>query len=122
MLAREHHPFGCARLKPSLASVPAGLTLASDFSFCFQCQAGSNLVLRRPIETTRLIGHWAAIALRFESGVVESRLRQCGRFAVFNSKSHRVSPLRLAVFVYHNDFALCLKRSILLVVNDVFRS
>src|SRR3984885_4645228 len=52
MLARENHPFGCARLKPSQASVPAGLTLASDFSFCFQCQAGSNLVLRRPIETT----------------------------------------------------------------------
>jgi len=33
-------------------SVPAGLTLASDSSFCFQCNVGSILVLRRPIETT----------------------------------------------------------------------
>src|SRR5580692_2264960 len=57
MLARENHPFGCARLKPSQASVPAGLTLASHSSFCFQCQAGSSLVLRRPIETTALTGH-----------------------------------------------------------------
>jgi len=57
MLARENHPFGCARLKPSQASVPVGLTLASDFSFCFQCQAGFNLVLRRPIEPTRVTGH-----------------------------------------------------------------
>jgi acyl-CoA synthetase (AMP-forming)/AMP-acid ligase II len=38
--------------RPTLAT---GLTLASDFSFCFQCQAGSSLVLRRPIEITELI-------------------------------------------------------------------
>ncbi len=55
MLARENHLFGSARLKPSQGSVPAGLTPACDFSFCFQCQAGSSLVLRRPIEITRQI-------------------------------------------------------------------
>jgi hypothetical protein len=54
MLARENHLFGCTRSKPSQDSVPARLTLASDFSFCFQCQAGSSLVLRRPIEITAL--------------------------------------------------------------------
>src|SRR5271156_3293411 len=57
MLARENHLFGCTRSKPSQGSVPAGLTLASDFGFCFQCQAGSSLVLRRPIETTQLTRH-----------------------------------------------------------------
>jgi hypothetical protein len=57
MLARENYLFGCTRSKPSQSSVPAGLTLASDFAFCFQCQAGSSLVLRRPIETTRVTGH-----------------------------------------------------------------
>jgi hypothetical protein len=40
---------------PARASVPAGLTLAGDFSFCFQCQAGSNLVLRRPIDIAESI-------------------------------------------------------------------
>jgi hypothetical protein len=49
-------PFGCARSKPSQGSGPASLTLAGDFSFCFQCQTGSSLVLRRPIEITALIG------------------------------------------------------------------
>jgi hypothetical protein len=54
MLPRENHLFGCTRSKPSQSSVPAGLALASDFGFCFQCQAGSSLVLRRPIEITGL--------------------------------------------------------------------
>jgi hypothetical protein len=53
---RENHLFGCARLKPSQDSVPAGLTLTSDLGICFQCQAGSSLVLRRPIEITALTG------------------------------------------------------------------
>jgi hypothetical protein len=56
MLARENQLFGCARLKPSQGSVPAGLTLASDSSFCFQCKEGPGLVLRRPIEITALTG------------------------------------------------------------------
>jgi hypothetical protein len=56
MLARESPLFGCTRPKPSQGSVPVGLTLASDFGFCFQCKVGSSLVLRRPIETTSLIG------------------------------------------------------------------
>jgi hypothetical protein len=55
MVARENHLFGSARSKPSQSGVPGGLTLAGDFSLCFQCQAGSSLVLRRPIEITRLI-------------------------------------------------------------------
>ncbi len=40
------------RSKPSQGSVPADLTLASDFSFCLQHRVASSLVLRRPIETT----------------------------------------------------------------------
>ena len=34
-----------------------GLAVASDLSPSFQCQVGSSLVLRRPIETTALIGN-----------------------------------------------------------------
>ena len=56
MLPRENHLFGCARRKPSHGSVPVGLALASDFSFCFQCKVGSSLVLRRPIEITAVTG------------------------------------------------------------------
>jgi len=54
MLPQQNHPFGAIQAKPSQSSVPAGLTLASVFGFCFQCQVGSSLVLRRPIETTAL--------------------------------------------------------------------
>src|SRR5580704_1360793 len=57
MIAREKHLFGCTRSKPSQSSVAARLTLTSEFGFCFQCQAGSSLVLRRPIETTRVTGN-----------------------------------------------------------------
>jgi hypothetical protein len=53
MLPRENHLLGGTRPKVSQGSVPAGLTLASGFDFCFQCQGDSSLVLRRPIETTR---------------------------------------------------------------------
>ncbi|HEY4948885.1 MAG TPA: hypothetical protein VIH88_01000, partial [Candidatus Acidoferrales bacterium] len=45
--------FICTRSKPSQGSVPAGLALASEFGFCFQCKVRSSLVLRRPIETAR---------------------------------------------------------------------
>ena len=55
MLPQENHLFGCARPEPSQGSVPAGLALASDFSFCFQYKVGSSLVLRRPIEITAFI-------------------------------------------------------------------
>jgi len=71
MLARENHLFGCTRSKPSQGSVPAGLTLASDFSFCFQCQAGPSLVLHRPIEITAFI---VQVELRAKSGVQLTRL------------------------------------------------
>jgi hypothetical protein len=57
LLARKNQLFGCTRSDPSRSSVPAGLTLASDFGFCFQCQAGSSLLLRRPIEITRVVGN-----------------------------------------------------------------
>jgi hypothetical protein len=57
MLPRENHLFGGTGPKPSQASVLAGLTLAGDFGFSFQCQVGSSLVLRRPIEITRVTGH-----------------------------------------------------------------
>jgi hypothetical protein len=61
MLRRGNHLFGGTRSKPSQSSVSPGLTLASDFSFCFQCQAGSSLVLRRPIEITAFIRHLGRI-------------------------------------------------------------
>src|SRR5271163_2842433 len=57
MLERESHLFDCTRSKPIQSSLPAGLTLASDFGFCFQCKVGSSLVLRPPIEITRVTGH-----------------------------------------------------------------
>jgi hypothetical protein len=56
MLPLETQLFGCTWSRPSQGSVPAGITLVSDFGFCFQCQAGSSLVLRPPIETTALTG------------------------------------------------------------------
>jgi len=56
MLPQQNHLFGAIQAKPSQSSVPAGLTLASVLGFCFQCQVGSSLVLRRPIETTALTG------------------------------------------------------------------
>ena len=57
MLPRENHLFDGTRSKPTQDSVPADLTLASDFGFCFHCKAGSSLVLHRPIETTVLTGN-----------------------------------------------------------------
>ena len=57
LLAREDHVFCCTRSKPTQGCVPAGPTVASDLSFCFQCQECSCLVLRRPIEITRVTGH-----------------------------------------------------------------
>jgi hypothetical protein len=54
MLAREGQLFGWLPSRPSQSSVPAGLTLTSEFGFCFQCQAGSSSVLHRPVETTGL--------------------------------------------------------------------
>jgi hypothetical protein len=53
--------FGCTRSIPSQSSVPAGLALASDSGFCFQCQAGSSLVLCRPIEITAFIRSFETI-------------------------------------------------------------
>src|SRR5580658_7518644 len=38
MFAGENQRFGCARLKTSQASVPAGLTLTSDLGICLRCQ------------------------------------------------------------------------------------
>jgi hypothetical protein len=55
MLAREDNLFDFTWSKPNQGSVPAGLTLAGDFGFCFQCQVASSFVLRRPIEITALI-------------------------------------------------------------------
>jgi hypothetical protein len=55
---------GCTRLNASQGSVPAGLTPASDSSFCFQCKEGSGLALRRPIEITPFIRHWSLKAMR----------------------------------------------------------
>jgi hypothetical protein len=76
--------FGCTRPKPSQNSVPAGLTLASYFDFCFQCRQSFSLVLRRPIEITRLIGHNPPLSTPGEkSGFncqAESEPQQCLEF------------------------------------------
>src|SRR5271167_4527891 len=57
MLPWEDHLIGFTWTRPSQASVLSELTFASDFGFCFQCKVGWGLVLRRPIETTRLTRH-----------------------------------------------------------------
>jgi hypothetical protein len=57
-VAQENYLFGCTRSKPSQTGIPARLTLTSGFGFCFQCQAGFSLVLRRPIEITAFIRQW----------------------------------------------------------------
>src|ERR1700733_620187 len=44
MPLRKNHLFGWGRSKPNHGSVPADLTVASDFSFCFQCKVGSAIV------------------------------------------------------------------------------
>jgi len=61
-LIRQHFPgatdpFGCTRSKPSQGGIPTDLTLASDFSVCFQGFVDSSGVLHRPTETTRIIGN-----------------------------------------------------------------
>jgi hypothetical protein len=64
-LLRENHPSSFTWTKPSPGSVPAGLTLGSGVSFCFQCQGRSSLVLRRPIDITALTGDvWSAAELQ----------------------------------------------------------
>ena len=47
---------------------------------------------------------------------------QRSNLAVFDSKSHRVGPPCLTLFVCHNNFAVCLKLLILLVIGHMFRS
>src|SRR5271155_4213463 len=56
MLPLENYLFSATGPKPNQDTIPAGITLAGDFGFCFQCQVGSSLVLHRPIEITRVIG------------------------------------------------------------------
>jgi hypothetical protein len=57
MLVRENHLFGCTRPKPSLGSLPACVTLASDVGFGFRRWVGSNFVLHRPVELAAFIRH-----------------------------------------------------------------
>ena len=56
MLPLENYQFSATGPKPNQDTIPAGVTLAGDFGFCFQCQVGSSLVLRRSIEITKAIG------------------------------------------------------------------
>ena len=46
-----------AQSEPRQGSVPFHLTFANDLQLLMPVQVGFHLVLRRPIETTRLIGH-----------------------------------------------------------------
>src|SRR5271156_4834972 len=87
MLERENHLFDCTRSKPIQSSLPAGLTLASDFGFCFQCQAGSSLVLRRPIEITALIG----------------QLKKWFAWASFR-ELHSAEPVGLLIHVFPHNY------------------
>jgi hypothetical protein len=76
VLGQENRRFGGARSQPSQSSVPDGPTLASEFGFSLQCQAGSSSVLRRPIEITRVTGH-SELADRHMSGFrVNQELRR----------------------------------------------
>ena len=63
MLPRENHLFAFTWTKPSQGSIPAGLIPVSDFGFCFQCQPGSSVVLRPPIEITAFIRHYVLLIL-----------------------------------------------------------
>jgi hypothetical protein len=75
MLPQENRLFGCARPEPSQGSVPAGLALASDFSFCFQYKVGSSLVLRRPIEITAFTRHYDSFSAQVTFAV--ARVSSC---------------------------------------------
>jgi hypothetical protein len=88
MLPRENHLFGYTRSKCSQGNVSAGLIPASDFSFCFRCEAGSSLVLRRPIETAALIGK---VKFHFKSTVTRliRHLRRSGARRTFSAISSR---------------------------------
>src|SRR5580658_7587702 len=93
MLALENHLFGCTRSKPSQCSVPASLTLASDFGFYFQCQAVSSLVLRRPIEITAVTGEVRVVSWELRSPHTQDFRWSANRNI---KKANRPSPLRTA--------------------------
>src|ERR1700693_171339 len=57
VLPRKKHLFGCTRARLGQGSVLVDPALASDCSFCFQCQVGSSLMLHRPIDSIRVIGN-----------------------------------------------------------------
>jgi hypothetical protein len=89
--ARCGQPVGCTRSKPSQGSVPAGLTLASDFSFCFQCKVGSSLVLRLSISA---VPRYACQFCQYRASRLEHtilrvlrNLRRGPRFAQTSSRS-----------------------------------
>src|SRR5277367_471506 len=93
MLPRENQLCGCARPNATQGSVPAGLALACDFAFRFQCQMGSSLVLHRPIETTAVTGQ---VDFRLETVgprgteyfvTYYCTVRQLMRFSVFSIAS-----------------------------------
>jgi hypothetical protein len=89
MLLRENQLFGCAQKKPNQGGVPAVLTLASDFGFCFQCKVGSILVLRRPIETTAVTGKVAS----YSKFPVTRRTVGQGAHPPRQAKSGKMGPL-----------------------------
>ena len=78
LLAREDHVFCCTRSRPTQGCVPAGPTVASDLSFCFQCQGCSGLVLRRPIEITAITGQWEFVLPRADRNVPTNKVQCAG--------------------------------------------
>ena len=80
MLTRENHLLGYTRSNPSQSSVPSDLALASDFGFCFQCQAGSSLVLRRPIKITALTRRYCLDSETSPSSGLRHDIRTIPRF------------------------------------------
>src|SRR5271156_1642058 len=88
MFPLENYLFSATGPKPNQDTIPAGVTLAGGFGFCFQCQVGSSLVLHRPIEITRLIRHLELISPMADITKAVSiliRQRSCTRSRRFSS-------------------------------------
>ncbi len=77
-------------------SIPADLTLASGFSLCFHCNGGSRLVLRRPIETTRVIGNLTHYLSPFFLNFLSRRLSRHSRYSMRSATSGLTRVARYA--------------------------
>jgi hypothetical protein len=58
MLPRENYLFGCTRSKSNQSSVPADLTIASDFSFVFNARWVRAKCCVDPLRPRRYTAQW----------------------------------------------------------------